>query len=359
MPVYKDKKYNTWYCQIWYTDWQGKRKHKVKRGFARKKDAQEFEANFKIAEKEDPEITLGSLYDHYKEIKMSRLKSSTQENKDNIFQKHILPYLKDRKITEIDSKVILQWQNKVKNEGKYSETYLKSINNQMSTLFNFAVRHYNLTVNPCHIAGSMGCKKTSEEMQFWTLEEFNKFIPFVHGVGNRIAFNILYWCGLRKGELLALTPKDILDTKEINIIKTGHWTKINNKKAFLVTTPKTKKSIRKVSIPDFLYKEITDYISRLYGITDDDRIFSYESNNAINEIMKRASTAAGVKKIRVHDLRHSHASLCIEKLGVDNILLISERLGHENVETTLNIYSHLYPNKQVNLANKLNEISKK
>ena len=98
---------------------------------------------------------------------------------------------------------------------------------------------------------------------------------------------------------------------------------------------------------------LNDYINRLYGIQQEDRIFDYNSNQAINNVLNRHIEKAGVKKIRVHDLRHSHASLCVE-MGMD-ILLISERLGHENIETTLKTYSHLYPNKQQMLASELND----
>lgn len=356
MPAYKDEQHNTWYCQFWYIDWQGNRKHKVKRGFKTKREASSFENSFKDTAKNNVDITFGSLYENYKEQKISVLKESTQENKINIIEKHILPYFKKRKIAEIVSQDIMKWQNEIRKLG-YSETYLKSINNQLSTLFNYAVRHYGLSANPCVIAGSMGSKKTNEEMQFWTLDEFNKFISCINGLANKISFEILYWCGLRKGELLALTPADILTSKEINITKTGRWRVTKEHKEFVVTTPKTKKSIRKVSLPDFLYNEITSYITKLYGIRENDLIFPYEGNNTLNGILERGIKKSGVKKIRVHDLRHSHASLCIE-MGM-NVLLISERLGHENVETTLNTYSHLYPNKQSALANQLNELATK
>ena len=356
MPAYKDEKRNTWYCQFWYVDWQGTRRHKVKRGFKTKREAKDYENKFKDTSKTNIDISFSSLYENYKEQKMSVLKESTQENKTNIIEKHILPYFKKRKVSEINSQDIMKWQNEIR-KSSYSDTYLKSINNQLSTLFNYAVRHYGLSINPCVIAGSMGSKKTDEEMKFWTLDEFNKFISCVGGLANQLAFKILYWCGLRKGELLALTPADILPSKEISINKTGRWKITKDKKEFIVTTPKTRKSIRKVSIPEFLYNEVKLYISKLYGIKNNDLIFPYESNNTLNGILDRGIKKSGVKRIRVHDLRHSHASLCIE-LGM-NILLISERLGHENIETTLNTYSHLYPNKQAALANQLNELATK
>ena len=122
-----------------------------------------------------------------------------------------------------------------------------------------------------------------------------------------------------------------------------------------ITSPKTEKSIRKVAIPHFLYNEIQEWMKMLYGLEHDDLLFEFNSNHTLNGVLDRSAEKAGVKRIRVHDLRHSHASLCIES-GI-SILLLSERLGHENIETTLNTYSHLYPNKQATLANELDQIA--
>ena len=123
-----------------------------------------------------------------------------------------------------------------------------------------------------------------------------------------------------------------------------------------ITIPKTEKSIRKVAIPDFLYQEINEWMKMLYGLEHDDLLFEFNSNHTLNGILDRSAAKAGVKRIRVHDLRHSHASLCIEA-GI-SVLLLSERLGHENIETTLNTYSHLYPNKQAALASDLDMLAK-
>jgi integrase len=187
---------------------------------------------------------------------------------------------------------------------------------------NYAVRYYHLPENPCRIAGSMG-KKDAEEMEIWIVDEFNKFIATVNKPGMKLAFEIMFWSGLRVGETIALTPADILPTKVIDVNKS--LARIDGEDKFY--DPKTAKSTQQVPIPDYLYDDIQTYINMHYGI---------KSN---------------VKQIRVHDLRHSHASMLIE-LG-HNILLISERLGHENVETTWKTYAHLYPNKQVQLAQEI------
>lgn len=158
---------------------------------------------------------------------------------------------------------------------------------------------------------------------------------------------MLFYTGMRSGELLALTPADILPTKRVDINK--NYAKVKGEELFL--EPKTPKAKRCISIPDFLYDDIHEYISKLYGIDKGDRIF-YFTKSALEKEMKRSSEKAGLQPIRVHDLRHSHASMLIE-LGFTP-LEIADRLGHESVKTTLDTYSHLYPDKDQKLADRLN-----
>lgn len=117
-------------------------------------------------------------------------------------------------------------------------------------------------------------------------------------------------------------------------------------------SPKTPKAKRCISILDFLHDDIQEYISKLYGIGNNDRIF-YFQKTALEKEMKRVSKRAGLKPIRFHGLRHSHASMLID-LGFSP-LEIAERLGHESVKTTLDTYSHLYPDKDQQLADRLNQ----
>ena len=153
---------------------------------------------------------------------------------------------------------------------------------------------------------------------------------------------------MRSGELLVLTPTDILPNKRIDINK--NYAKIKGDELFL--EPKTPKAKRCISIPDFLYDDIQEYISKLYGIGNNDRIF-YFQKMALEKEMKRVSEWADLKPIRVRDLRHSHASMLIDL--VFSSLEIAERLGHESVKTTLDTYSHLYLDKDQQLADRLNQ----
>lgn len=346
MPAYKDEERKTWYVRFYYTDWTGQRKQKKKRGFKTLREAKEFERNFLKEPPKNNDYTLQQLYDIYIDDVSGKLRHSTLEMKENIFKNHILPYFGKTKIAEISPASIRMWQNEILKKD-LTDTYRRSINTQLSAIMNYAVKYYGLTNNPCHIAGTIG-KKHANEMNFWTLDEYSKFRATLYNPREICLFDILYWGGLRKGELLALTPADVTD-EGLSITKTVSF----KKSQAVISEPKTPKSKRTVTLPDFCLSELNDYISKLYGIQPEDRIFDYNSNQAINNVLARHTEKAGVKRIRVHDLRHSHASLCVE-MGMD-ILLISERLGHENIETTLKTYSHLYPNKQKMLASELNE----
>jgi len=194
-------------------------------------------------------------------------------------------------------------------------------------------------------------KKNADEMLFWTKEEFAQFIeaiqdkPAAHAM-----YMTLYYTGMREGELLALTPGDVdLENAAIRINKS--YQRLNGQD--VVTTPKTPKSIRTVTIPTVLVNCLRDYMRQCYGLQPNDRLFPY-TKHFLNHEMERGCKISGVKKIRVHDTRHSHASLLVE-MGFSP-LLIAERLGHERVQTTMETYSHLYPNKQAEVARQLDGI---
>lgn len=350
MPVYKDKKRDTWYCNFYYTDWQGERKAKLKRGFERQKDAKEWERNFLDKLQANPQMTFASLVDLYMADMGNRLRLSTMNTKKHMINTKIFPYFGKQQIDKITPANIRQWQNELMNQG-YAETYLKTIHNQISAIMNYAVKYYGLKENPCHKSGSMG-RKNAKEMRFWTKCEYEKFIK---GLENKpqahAAFQVLYWCGLRVGELLALTQNDIdFENKTLSVNKS--YQRIEGQD--IITEPKTPKSNRIVAMPNFLCDELKVYIEKLYLEGSHSRIFPVTKHFLMNAIDK-GSKASGIQRIRVHDLRHSHASLLIE-MGFSP-LLIAERLGHENIETTLNTYAHLYPHKQTELAKKLENLA--
>ena len=346
MKAEKDKKTGKWLIQYRYTDWQGKRRKSTKRGFATKREAEEWLRNFLITQKADFDMKFEDFWKMYCADMETRLREHTMRTKKYIVELKILPYFGNKRVNDITAADIRQWQNELIKIG-YSPTYLKTINNQLSAIFNYAVRYYDLKSNPCAKAGSMG-KSKAEEMDFWTGEEFRRFIDSVMNKRlSYMAFMTLYWTGMRLGELLALNPKDVdLEKRTISITKS--YQRLGKKD--VITPPKTSKSKRVITIPEFLAADIKDYMDSLYDLQENDRLFPITKYYLEHE-MQRGIKESGVKRIRVHDLRHSHASMLIE-LGFSP-LEIANRLGHEKVETTLNTYAHLYPNKQTKLAERL------
>ena len=197
----------------------------------------------------------------------------------------------------------------------------------------------------------MGKEKT-HEMLFWTKAEYLQFAEAIMDKPiSFYAFEVLYWCGLRLGELLALTPADFdFEKKVLHITKS--YQRIESED--IITDPKTPKSIRNIQMPDFLVEEMKDYIDSLYEVDDDARIFPITKSYLHHE-MRRGSEKAGVKKIRIHDLRHSHVSLLID-MGFSAVA-IANRVGHESIEITYR-YAHLFPSKQKEMAVKLDFMNK-
>lgn len=314
MAAYKDEQRGTWYVSFHYYDWTGKNCRKVKRGFKTKREATEWERHFRMKEAADLDMTFEEFVQAYTRDMKPKLKHNTWLTKEHILRTKLLPYFKDKKMRDIRPKDIIQWQNEQisyrDEKGKpYAPTYLKTLQSELSALFNHAVRFYELKSNPVVKAGSLG-KGKAEEMLFWTKEEYLKFIEAVKDKPYSYhAFQILYWCGLRVGELLALTPQDIdFDNKVIRVTKS--YQRLEGKD--VITDPKTPKSKRNVSMPDFLCEELKDYIGRLYGILPTDRIF-HLTKSFLHHEMTRGAEKAGVKRIRIHDLRHPYVKHTTKK----------------------------------------------
>ena len=204
-------------------------------------------------------------------------------------------------------------------------------------ILNHAVRHYGLKSNPASKVGYIGRK---EEYQRFAEAIMDKPMSYY-------AFEMLYWCGIREGELLALTPGDF-NFKAGTVSINKSYQRLNGQD--LITTPKTEKSNRVITMPQFLANEIQDYLKMLYGIGPHDRMFTV-TKSYLHREMKRGAKEAGVKRIRIHDIRHSAVSLLID-MGF-SATAIADRVGHESIDITYN-YAHLFPSKQTEMADKLN-----
>lgn len=197
MPATRDGK--TWRSQFYYEDWQGVRHKKNKRGFKTKAEAEEWERNFRQQQRKDLDINFENFVEIYFADVENRLRESTIRNKRYVFDLKVTPYFKKKKMCEIKTSDIRAWQNELIKQG-YAPTYLKSINNQLAALFNYAVRYYDLKDNPCRKAGSIG-KSKADDMEFWTKQEFKQFLPSMDKKPEaRMAFMLLYWTGIRIGD---------------------------------------------------------------------------------------------------------------------------------------------------------------
>ena len=353
MSVSKDPKNGTWTMYTRYKDWQGIIREKRKRGFKTKREAMQYERQFLLKNSKDIQMSFEKFVETYMENMKPRLKYSTYVNKEYIIRDKILPYFGNKSLAEITSTDVIQWQNALlsmrdENDRPYSQTYLRAIQNQLSAIMNHACRYYGLPENPCMKSGKMG-KAKSKEMLFWTKEEYLAFSQAMKEKPvSYYAFEILYWCGIREGELLALTCGDIdLEKRRLRISKSFQHVKGQD----LITTPKTEKSNREIELPQFLCDELEDYFCMLYKCDPDTRLFDL-SKSYLHHEMDRGVKETGVKRIRIHDLRHSHVAYLIE-LGFSPVE-IAERLGHESISVTYT-YSHLYPSKQRDMADRINE----
>ena len=333
-----------------------------KRGFATKREAKAYEEDFvdnlEHHESEDTTLrqkTFGDVYGEYMAShKREDMKLSTITTKENIFERHIFPYFKDVPVRAITDDDIHAWQLKIKakttTSGKpFSESFLRTIQSQFNSIMNYANSKGYLKSNPLADIKNMGIK--DKRIEFWTTEEYERFAyEAMEYPEYYYCFEVLYWCGLREGEMLALTPSDIdFYSKTISISKT--YSVIKRKE--YITSPKTPSSVRTVSMPDFLCEELKEYMDQLYDPQPDKRLFRI-NKSTLSKTFTTCTKKAGLKHIPIHGLRHSHVSLLISKKY--DIFEISKRIGHKSVKTTQDTYGHLFTEVQKNIADDLNSM---
>ena len=319
MAAYKDEKTGTYYVKFYYTDWTGKKKQKLKRGFTRKKDAQSWERLFLEELAKSPDITFEALYRKYIAFKENRVRKTTLQTQRDVLERHALPFFRDLVVSAITPAEVAAWQNELLSKG-FSASFTRQINAYLRMVFKYAVDYLGLRQNPVN---TQICKAEKGNIDFWTPEEYRIF-------SNHIKVNF---------------PE-----KTISITKTLAYVK----GAYIFQPPKTEKSKRIIDAPDFLLEELKAYIARIYDPQPDQRLFNRSRvwlGQAITYVCKELPE---LKSIRVHDLRHSHASVLIN-LGA-NPLMIAERLGHDDVKITMNIYAHLFQSHQKEIIEKLEKI---
>lgn len=295
-------------------------------------------------------MTLSEFFRVYAHDIKPTVATSTWENKAILFREKIEPYLGETFIEELSLQDILLWQDLMRSMRKedgsrFSHTYLRTINNQLDAILNHAANFYRLERNPMKGLRKMG-KKRAKEMSFWTKAEYLTFAkhiendPIAH-----CAFEVLYWCGLRSGEMLALTGDDIDFNRGVIIVRKG-LSKVGG--SYVISTPKTSASRRVVQMPPFLEEEPS---ALMYGkaTAPNERIFPF-THHKLRKRLQQGADEAGLPHIRVHDLRHSYVSLLID-LGFP-APAIAKKIGRSSVSVTYT-YAYLFPVRQHDMSNAL------
>ena len=293
------------------------------------------------------------LYERYKLNLKATVKESSYITFVQRFEAHILPYFKNKRVTEITPADILEWQAELTNKG-FATKYKTSIRGALNHFYTYLKIHG--IQNPVSLVP--GFKRTNEakkEMEFWTQQEFEKFIKVIDDLTYKSLFSFLYLTGCRKGEALALRWSDLdWKTSTVKINKTLTQKTVDG--TYRSVTPKTANSYRAIVLPKALlvllktYKENNIHSPNDYLFGGKKFIPFNSLTNKFNHYIK----LSGVKTIRVHDLRHSHASLLIN--NGDNqlqiIYVIANRLG-DTVDMIFKTYGHLFPNAQKDIIEKL------
>ncbi|WP_193063397.1 site-specific integrase [Oceanobacillus oncorhynchi] len=339
MAIYKDKKRNTYYYSTYVDLPNGERKRYMKRGFKTKKEAKnaeiDFLYNFDIEDEEN--LSFEKIADMYLSWYKKRRKESSYMKIESVVRIHLKPFFGRKKIKEITKRDVIRFHDKLLDNLGIASA--KKIHTILSATLNHAIKMEYLKVNVAREVGNIEMKEP-KRLDFWTIDEFKQFIQEVDDLLLKSLFMTLFYGGLRKGEALALTWKDIdFDNNTININKTVYHNR--------VTSPKNEASNRKIKMPQHTMNllgelKLQNKIKADYVVFGEfyDHVPQTTLDTKYEEYIKRA----GLKHIRIHDLRHSHASYLIN-LGND-IQIISKRLGHAKTSTTYDIYSHLYPNAE-------------
>lgn len=336
MPAYKDTARNTWYVKFRYTDWQGNRKETTKRGFPTKREAKDYEEEFKRKIQGTADISFSNLFDIYIEDRQQHIKETSLYGIKTSIRKHVIPSLGHLPISQITPNVIRKWQNKLNSKNLRPPTIL-NINRRLVAILNFAVKYYGLPSNPMKITGTQG--RREKALDYWSKEEFETFIASVNSPLYKAIFLTLFYSGMRVGEALALTPDDV-DFKSCKITISKSLNQLGH-----ITTPKTVSSNRTLTLPTHVIHFVQETYSRLSY--EAERLFPVSYSQVLFHF-KRAIKVSGVRPLKIHALRHAHASILINN-GIP-VTAVSKRLGHTSPQITLSVYAHASDDSDKNIV---------
>jgi len=311
-------------------------------------------------------MTVQQLFDEYIIIKKYEIKETSLLKIEQLFGYYILPIFKNCRIDKITPQALQEWKIFLAKKNLSLHTK-KSAYGYFRAFINYAIKMEYIHKNPLTKIGNFKeAYYIKPEMNFYTPDEFKVFISKAKEIAKEkeqtqndlsewnyyVFFNIAFYTGLRKGEIHALKWTDI--NGEYLSVKRSLTQRLNGGLG-IETTPKTASSIRTLQMPLPLIKILEKQKARqqlLHNFTDDFRITNNIRNGSIDRRNKNYSTWAGIKTIRIHDFRHSHASL-LANCNI-NIQEVSRRLGHARIEMTWNTYCHLYPKEEEKAVSILN-----
>lgn len=353
-----------WVFEVRYKTLQGETKRYTSKKFKTKREADEEEKKFLMqhGKLEAYDMTIKDLYNNFLEYQSDKVKMNTLRSYKERFK--YLKSIEKIRINEFNSTHYNLWRKEI-SSCDISDTTKNNIQKLLKILFNYSTKWYGSNFNevyPKIVPFKNPNQVVIKEMLFFTYEEFQKFISVENDIIYKVAFEILYYCGTRIGELLALTWKHIdFERKELkinsNIVKDYF-----GDKHYLITTPKTRSSIRTIPLSELLINDLKLLKERqksVYGFQESWFILgSFEpiSRDKIRIRKNRNCELAEVKQIRIHDFRHSCASLLISKGA--NITLVAKYLGHTKIDETLNTYSHFFKSDLFDIVSQLDKLTK-
>jgi integrase len=353
MAVYKDKNRGTWFIRTRIKLFDGSSKEVTKRGFRTKAAAQQEEQLIKTHNMDAAThvVNFNELAIHFLTDNKKRVTGTTFGQKKHTVETYILPYFSRFLITKIQPLDINNWQNHILDNFQLSDNTLKRLTSTLSSIFKHGMKYFSLNTNPVAIVGGFPKQsQNTKHVNFWEVAEFNQFYAAITDLKYQAIFLLFYYSGLRAGELCVLKWTD-LDADYLKITKSLTRDFKNDKFTIIVGQTKTRHE-RTLQLPHFVVNKLITYkkycTQHFPNFNDSFFMFGTKNNWLAKTTLQRHFTryqqAAAVKKIRIHDLRHSHASYLISK-NVD-IVLIANRLGHLNPKQTLDTYSHMFPSRE-------------
>lgn len=344
------------YFSVRITDRYGKQIHKKVQNSKWKTKKEAFEAEKVFLESlstPTKEISYKHLWEQFIQNRSSRIKARTSATYIDIQQYHILPEFATLLVSKISKNHIRKWQKELLSKG-YSNSYMKNIQINFKRVLMWGENNDMIEKNPFTIDYVKHVDQRKKEIPFFTLEDYNKFHAAIESETDELIFDILYWCGLRKGELFALKFSDIdllLGTMKID--------KTYDYRNHLVTTPKNNASYREILLTSNLKLSLTAYIAKcnqIAGFTPDLFLFGIDKPLSTSTLERKRNNycqQANIQKINIHAFRHSHVSLLINN-GF-NVFDIAKRLGHSS-DMVNNTYGHWFKKNQEKLVNRLDRI---